>query len=164
MKLPTGTVHTDFDSPIGRLLLAAHRGKLIGCWFEDQSNAPDLSALPRQPDEPVLVQAASQLQDYLVGRRRNFDLPLDISSGTAFQQSVWQALTSLVYGGHCTYGDLARHIGRPAAVRAVGGAVGRNPLGIILPCHRVLGANGKLTGYTGGLGRKIALLQLEGVL
>ena len=164
MKLPIHAVRADFASPIGRLVLAAADGHLIGCWFDDQKDLPDLSALPCRPDEPVLQQAAAQLQDYFEGRRRNFDVPLSIRSGTAFQQLVWQALNSIPYGGHCSYGELAQRVGRPAAVRAVGGAVGRNPLGIILPCHRVLGANGSLTGYTGGLHRKIALLHLEGVL
>ena len=164
MKLSAHALQTHFDSPVGRLILAAADGRLIGCWFDDQKGLPDLSTVPVQSSEPVLQRAIGQLQAYFSGQRRSFDLPLDVSTGTEFQQAVWQALKAIAYGSHCSYGELANRIGRPAAVRAVGGAVGRNPLGIILPCHRVLGADGSLTGYTGGMHRKIALLQLEGVL
>jgi methylated-DNA-[protein]-cysteine S-methyltransferase len=91
-------------------------------------------------------------------------MPLDLQGGTAFQRSVWQALLSIPCGGTTSYGTLSRHIGKPAAVRAVGAAVGRNPVSVVVPCHRVLGAGGSLTGYAGGLERKSALLQLEGAL
>ena len=110
----------------------------------------------------LLQNAAQQLQAYFAGDLTAFDVPLDLSAGTAFQQSVWQALLRIPSGQSQTYGDLARLLSRPQAVRAVGAAVGRNPLSIIVPCHRVLGAGGQLTGYAGGLWRKQALLKLEG--
>jgi methylated-DNA-[protein]-cysteine S-methyltransferase len=104
------------------------------------------------------------LQQYFAGQRTLFDLPLNTATGTAFQQAVWQALLTIRPGTTCSYCTLASRIGKPAAVRAVGAAVGRNPLSIIVPCHRVIGTNGSLTGYAGGLARKTALLQLEGAL
>jgi methylated-DNA-[protein]-cysteine S-methyltransferase len=112
----------------------------------------------------VLRETEQQLADYFAGRRRQFDLPLDLSHGTAFQQSVWQALLAIAPGRTTSYGALALAVGKPAAVRAVGAAVGRNPISVIVPCHRVLGADGSLTGYAGGLERKRALLELEGAL
>ena len=99
---------------------------------------------------------------YFAGQLRAFDVPLDLSAGTPFQQSVWAALLNIPSGQSQSYGDLARHLNNPKAVRAVGAAVGRNPVGIIVPCHRILGAGGQLTGYAGGLWRKQALLKLEG--
>ena len=101
---------------------------------------------------------------YLRGERDGFDLPLDLSGGTPFQQEVWQALLAIGRGATRSYGELSQHLGRPRAVRAVGAAVGRNPLSVVVPCHRVLGADGSLTGYAGGLGRKVALLTLENAL
>jgi methylated-DNA-[protein]-cysteine S-methyltransferase len=113
---------------------------------------------------PVLREAAAQLLAYFAGQRERFDLPLDLSHGTAFQQSVWQALLAIPAGTTVSYGALSMDLGNPAAVRAVGAAVGRNPISVIVPCHRVLGSNGSLTGYAGGLDRKTALLELEGAL
>ena len=118
---------------------------------------------PSDPDHPVLQEVSRQLTDYFAGRRTQFDVPLDLAYGTAFQQSVWQALLKIPQGGTASYGELSARIGKPAAVRAVGAAVGRNPVSIIVPCHRVMGAGGALTGYAGGLERKSALLRLEGV-
>lgn len=161
MKLPPSTVQTDYASPMGRMLLASVGQQLVGVWFDHQAHLPDLSAYPVEPQQPVLLRAIDQLTQYFAGQRRTFDLPLDLSSGTVFQQSVWQALQGIAPGTTCSYGAISAQIGRPAAVRAVGAAVGRNPLSIIVPCHRVLGANGSLTGYAGGLERKSALLQLE---
>ena len=115
-------------------------------------------------DHPVLRLAAEQLQQYLRGDRQPFDLPLDLAGGTAFQQAVWQALLRIPRGQTTSYGALARQMDRPTAVRAVGAAVGRNPLSMVVPCHRVLGKDGSLTGYAGGLDRKTALLRLEGVI
>ena len=112
----------------------------------------------------MLRKADAQLDEYFAGTRTRFDLPLDLQGGTAFQQSVWQALLAIPRGGTTSYGALSQRIGQAAAVRAVGAAVGRNPLSIVVPCHRVLGADGSLTGYAGGLERKSALLQLEGAL
>jgi methylated-DNA-[protein]-cysteine S-methyltransferase len=162
MKFSHHTVQTSYDSPLGRLLLAATNDRLVGVWFEGQPHLPDMSAWPSAPAHPVLQQTQAQLSDYFAGRRTTFDLPLDLSSGTDFQQAVWRALLQIPVGSTCSYGALSAAIGKPAAVRAVGGAIGRNPLGIVVPCHRVIGANGALTGYTGGLQHKKALLQLEG--
>ena len=164
MKYSAASVHSHYECPLGRLLLAATATKLIGVWFDGQPHLPDASNWPCVPDHPVLQQAKKQLHDYFAGRRTTFDLPLDLSSGTDFQQQVWRALLKIPSGSTCSYGALSAAIGKPTAVRAVGGAIGRNPLGIVIPCHRVIGANGALTGYTGGIAHKIALLQLEGVL
>ncbi len=164
MQLPHHNVYTYTTSPLGQITLAAAGQKLIGVWFEAQAHRPDLSRSERAPGHPVLQRAAEQLAQYFAGQRSHFDLPLDLSTGTAFQQLVWQALLTIKRGQTCSYQALSTAIDRPAAIRAVGGAVARNPLSIIVPCHRVLGAHGALTGYAGGLDRKAALLQLEGAL
>lgn len=164
MKFSASTVQTSFDSPLGRIILAATGNKLVGVWFDGQRHQPDTSTWPVASEHPVLQQARSQLSDYFAGRRTSFELPLDFAQGTGFQQDVWRALLKIPRGTTCSYGALSADIGKPAAVRAVGGAVGRNPLSIIVPCHRVVGAAGALTGYAGGLERKTALLQLEGAL
>ena len=157
-------------TPLGQLTLAASKHGLAGAWFEDQQhrppalsgggNAPWNSA----PAHPVLREAAGQIDAYFSGVLKVFDLPLDLSAGTDFQRTVWLALLALPRGQTCTYGELSGRIGRPSAVRATGGAIGRNPLSVIVPCHRVIGQGGELTGYAGGLARKCALLQLEGAL
>lgn len=164
MKIPAHSVLSDYTSPLGRMLLAAVGERLLGVWFDDQAHLPDLSACASNPDHPVLQRTALQLTQYFAGQRRKFDVPLASVSGTAFQQSVWHALQDIPFGSTSSYGELAARIGKPAAVRAVGAAVGRNPLSIIVPCHRVIGAGGNLTGYAGGLPRKTALLTLEGAL
>lgn len=154
----------EVDSPLGPVLLARTASGLAGMWFEGQKAHPGaLPTVPHVPDDPLLADAARQLGDYFAGRRTQFELPLDLQ-GTPFQQIVWQALLRIPSGGTCTYAALAREVGAPQAVRAVGAAVGRNPASVIVPCHRVLGHDGSLTGYAGGLHRKQALLQLEGVL
>ena len=112
---------------------------------------------------PFLKSAARQLREYFSGQRQQFDLPL-APGGTAFQRQVWTALTRIPYGEVASYGDIARDIGKPSAARAVGAANGRNPLPIIVPCHRIIGSNGKLTGFAGGLQAKRALLTLEGAI
>jgi methylated-DNA-[protein]-cysteine S-methyltransferase len=164
MRFHTSIVQTRYESPLGPMIVAATDSGLAGLWFEGQRHLPDSSAWPVRPQHPVLRQAITQLEEYFGGRRTGFELPLDLQGGTAFQQSVWQALLSIPRGGTMSYGVLSQRIGQPAAVRAVGAAVGRNPLSIVVPCHRVLGADGTLTGYAGGLQRKSALLQLEGAL
>jgi methylated-DNA-[protein]-cysteine S-methyltransferase len=164
MNIPQHTEITHMTSPLGRLFLAAAADKLVGVWFEDQAHFPELQSFRHAPKHAVLQNAADQLAQYFAGQRQGFDLPLDLSTGTAFQQSVWQSLLSIPRGQTCSYKYLSLHIGKPAAMRAVGGAVGRNPLSIIVPCHRVIGAQGALTGYAGGLARKTALLQLEDAL
>lgn len=162
MKFPKHVEYTHTASPLGRITLAAAGQWLVGVWFDNQAHLPDFSGFTQAPEHPLLQQAASQLAEYFAGQRTNFDLPLDLSGGTTFQQTVWQALLGIAPGQTCSYKSLSTTIGRPAAVRAVGGAVGRNPLSIIVPCHRVVGAQGALTGYAGGLARKTALLHLEG--
>lgn len=162
----TDTLHT-LKTPLGPLLLCASPAGLRGAWFVGQRHFPDLQPPPASahaPSHPVLAQAIAQLDEYFAGRRRHFDLPLDLSRGTAFQQQVWQALLAIGWGHTARYGQLAQQLGRPQASRAVGMAVGRNPISIIVPCHRVLGSNGSLTGYAGGLDRKQELLRREGVL
>ena len=119
---------------------------------------------PEQATHPILQEAVKQLTAYFAGQKNSFDLPLDLSAGSPFQQAVWQALLAIERGSTTSYGALSSLIGRPSAVRAVGGAIGRNPLSVVVPCHRVIGSTGSLTGYAGGLARKTALLQLEGSL
>jgi methylated-DNA-[protein]-cysteine S-methyltransferase len=162
MKFHTTIVKTHYESPLGSMIVAATARGLAGVWFEGQRHLPDHSNWPVQAEHPVLRRAQAQLAEYFAGRRSSFDLPLDLQGGTAFQRSVWDALLAIPRGGTTSYGVLSRSIGQPAAVRAVGAAVGRNPLSIVVPCHRVVGADGSLTGYAGGLERKTALLRLEG--
>jgi methylated-DNA-[protein]-cysteine S-methyltransferase len=153
-------------SPLGPLRLAAQGQALVGLWFADQTGIPawaqqaSPSHTPSQADG-VLASAMHQMQAFLVGQRQVFDLPLRFYAGTPFQQAVWQALRAIPFGQTSRYSDIAAAIGQPQAVRAVGSAIGRNPLGIVIPCHRVVGKGGALTGYTGGLERKQALLALE---
>ena len=154
-------VRCSFDSPLGPMTLAATDKGLAGIWFDGQKHMPDTRAWPLEPAHPVLLQAQAELREYFAGQRRDFNLLLDLDQGTAFQQQVWRALLGIPSGATLAYGALGSRIGRATAVRAVGAAVGRNPISIVVPCHRVLGANGSLTGYAGGLERKRALLQLE---
>ncbi len=165
MPYSPDTVQKRVNTPLGPVRLAASAHGLCGLWFEGQRHAPasldGSSAWPMADDHAVLHHAAEQLATWLAAERHSFDLPLDISCGTQFQQNVWRALLDLDWGRTCSYGDLARMVGSPSAVRAVGAAVGRNPLSLVVPCHRVLGAGGALTGYAGGLERKRALLEME---
>lgn len=163
MKTPSAPLFsTVCPSPIGELLLVGHQQALCGCWFANQLDIPGWAeTAPWEHDHPLLQRTIAQLDDYFAHRRQDFELPLDHACGTEFQQSVWQALRRIPYGHTVSYGELAQSLGRPRAVRALGAAVGRNPLAIILPCHRVVGADGSLTGYTGGLTRKSFLLRLE---
>lgn len=156
------TAQTTVTTPLGDVLLARTETGLAGAWFAGQKAHPGPLAAPRRDDDPLLREAASQLADYFAGRRSHFDVPLDLR-GTAFQCKVWRALQGIAGGRTSSYGRIAREIGSPQAVRAVGAAVGRNPVSVIVPCHRVLGGDGSLTGYAGGLHRKTALLRLEGV-
>lgn len=168
MPVPRHTrelVAATHDSPLGPLLLAASAQGLAGLWFQGQRHwPPGADAWTAEPAHPVLAQARRQLDDYFAGRRASFDLPLDLDGGTDFQGRVWRALRAIPAGLTESYGALAARIGAPRAVRAVGAAVGRNPLSIVVPCHRVVGAAGDLTGYAGGLARKTSLLRLEGAL
>jgi methylated-DNA-[protein]-cysteine S-methyltransferase len=160
MKIPTTALLSRWTSPVGPMLLAGHDAGLLGIWFEQQKHYPDITGLPFDP-HPITTEAQTQLAAYFAGKRAQFSMPLDFSNGTAFQQSVWQALLAIPCGVTISYSTLSQQIGKPAAVRAVAAAVGRNPLSIVVPCHRVLGSNGSLTGYAGGLDRKAALLNLE---
>jgi methylated-DNA-[protein]-cysteine S-methyltransferase len=157
---------TLIDSPVGPLLLVATGGKLAGLYLDGRAPARVQAALdaadgPASPaDTALLAQAAQQLAEYFDGDRREFGLPLALA-GTEFQRTVWTALLGIGYGETVSYGQLADQIGRPTAARAVGLANGRNPVSIIVPCHRVVGSDGSLTGYGGGLGNKRRLLDLE---
>lgn len=161
-------VQTIVDSPLGDLRLVASTRGLAGLWFVQRQRheppAERLAAWQAVASHPVLDAAARQLGEYFHGQRQRFDLALDLEQGTPFQRSVWRALLAIPAGATTSYGTLATGLGRPQAVRALGAAVGRNPLSIIVPCHRVVGSNGSLTGYAGGLDRKQALLELEGAL
>jgi len=179
------------DSPIGTLRLLSNGTQLVRIEFENHygddigdvtdhdtghgtghdtgnvtgnatcTNNADATCVERS--DPALAACAQQLEEYFTRRRRQFDLPL-AAAGTSFQQSVWQALAAIPYGELRSYRDIAQVIGNPAAVRAVGAANGRNPLPIVVPCHRVIGSNGSLTGFAGGLEIKTYLLELEGAL
>ncbi|GAA2247606.1 methylated-DNA--protein-cysteine methyltransferase [Streptomyces ruber] len=158
------TCYTHLDSPVGRLLLTADdSGALTSLSVPGQKGGR--VEQPEWRHEPRLfAEAAEQLAAYFAGELKEFGLRLS-SSGTAFRERVWAALADVPYGATATYGEIAARIGAPrAAVRAVGGAIGANPLLIVRPCHRVIGANGTLTGYAGGLDRKLRLLTLEGAL
>lgn len=153
------------DSPLGQLSLVASQRGICGIYFHDQRSYHGTQDWQAAPHHALLRRAARQLDEYFAGQRRTFDLPLDLAvRGTAFQRDVWQALLDIRYGSTSSYGQHAQQIARPRAVRAVGAAIGKNPVSIVVPCHRVVGSNGALTGYDGGLDRKRFLLQLEGAL
>ena len=147
------------STPLGTLTLEATDRGLSSVRFPNR--AEPFSG--KSPDNPAISQAKRELTDYFAGELKQFSVPLDWQ-GTAFQQSVWEALTHIPYGETVSYADVARAIGRPKSARPTGGAVGANPLPIIVPCHRVIGSDQSLTGFTGGLSIKVALLELEGRL
>jgi methylated-DNA-[protein]-cysteine S-methyltransferase len=150
------------DSPVGKLkLVASDAGLSAILWPNDDPARVRLGEPVVSEAHPVLIDAERQLQEYFDGRRKAFDLKLDFS-GTEFQRSVWSALLTIPYGETRSYAQIARQIGRPDAVRAVGAANGKNPISIVAPCHRVIGSTGKLTGFAGGLETKAFLLALEG--
>jgi methylated-DNA-[protein]-cysteine S-methyltransferase len=146
------------DSPVGLLTLAGKSGRLMHLRMVDQTYEPSHDGW--KSDDGAFPEAVEQLEAYFAGDRTEFDLDLHLV-GTAFQRRVWEALLTIPYGETRSYGEIARQIGSPGASRAVGLANGHNPIGIVVPCHRVIGANGSLTGYGGGLDRKRALLSLE---
>ena len=156
----TTTLH--FPSPIGGLTLFARDGALVAIAFDDELRGRAAPDAVDDPADPVLTQASRELLEYFSGARRAFTIPLR-ARGTNFQRSVWDALSEIPWGETRSYGDIAARVGRPRAVRAVGLANGRNPLPIVVPCHRVIGADGTLTGYGGGLPRKAKLLAIEGI-
>lgn len=146
------------ESPVGPLTLVASETALICLNWGICS--PMLAALDIKHEHPVLVRTEIQLREYFEGQRKNFDLPLDLQ-GTEFQQQVWRELSKISYGQTITYGEQAKRLGRPKSARAVGAANGKNPIGIIVPCHRVVGASGSLTGFAGGIEVKRQLLAIE---
>ena len=152
-------------SPLGGVVVAADRAGLR--WLEFQQKRDGPFSIPRDwekdPEFPILRRAEQQLRAYFEGRLRSFSLPL-APSGTPFQQKVWAALQEIPYGETVSYTELARRAGKPSAIRAAGAANGRNPISIVIPCHRVVGKHGSLTGYGGGLEKKRGLLELEGAL
>ncbi len=155
------TYYTYFDSPIQPLLLTSNGTALTGLFMGAHKHGPEIENAWAQSDEAApFAEAKQQLAAYFAGQLTNFDLPL-APVGTEFQRRVWDELRRIPYGQTVSYGELARRIGNPNACRAVGLANGRNPLSIIVPCHRVVGANGKLVGYAGGMARKEAMLALE---
>ncbi|MEZ5184857.1 MAG: methylated-DNA--[protein]-cysteine S-methyltransferase [Candidatus Nanopelagicales bacterium] len=149
--------YSEYQSPIGLLTLVATDAGLRHVSWPGQS--PDDKG-ERLPDHPVLAQATTELDEYFAGRRRAFDVPLD-PDGTAFQRSAWDVLRTIPYGRTISYAEQARRLGDSAKARAVGAANGRNPISIIVPCHRVVGSSGALTGFAGGLGTKSWLLEFE---
>lgn len=155
----TTTYYDEIDSPVGRLRLVADVGGLCGMFFEEESRPTAIEPHWVRAARP-LTRAHRQLDEYFAGKRQAFDLALN-PHGTPFQLAVWMQLRRIPYATTISYGDLARRVGNPAASRAVGAANGRNPLSIIVPCHRVIGASGSLTGYGGGLPTKEFLLALE---
>ena len=152
--------YQDIDSPVGKLRLIADGDRLVSIWFEHGRDAARAPLDLEERSSEVLEKTREQLEEYFAGRRQTFDLPLD-PRGTEFQRRVWRRLTSIAYGETTTYGALARELGDAGASRAVGLANGSNPLPIVIPCHRVIGADGSLTGFGGGLPVKQALLELE---
>jgi methylated-DNA-[protein]-cysteine S-methyltransferase len=153
------TTTTTMESPVGTLTLTAVDGRLTGLHMDGQRHAP-AGSTDWVRDDAGLAGVVEQLEAYFGGSRSTFDVPLDLQ-GTDFQRRVWTGLLEIPYGETMSYGELARRVGRPGASRAVGLANGRNPVAIIVPCHRVIGANGTLTGYGGGLDRKVWLLDHE---
>lgn len=153
---------TTLASPVGELKLVANGSRLAAIlWENDKPGRVRLGPMTAAPDTPILLRTAQQLQEYFAGTRNHFELELDFS-GTDFQKQVWQALLTIPFGETRSYSEIARQIGNPSAVRAVGAANGKNPISIVAPCHRVIGASGKLTGFAGGLEAKERLLTLEG--
>jgi methylated-DNA-[protein]-cysteine S-methyltransferase len=156
--------HIVVDSPIGPLTLVSQGQHLTCVYMSDHQHMPDperFGPAVEPADDDVLARTAEQLDEYFAGDRQEFDVELDCGSGTEFQRTVWAALREIPYGEKVSYAELAHRIGRPTAFRAVGLANGRNPISIIVPCHRVVGSGGSLTGYGGGVERKQQLLELE---
>jgi methylated-DNA-[protein]-cysteine S-methyltransferase len=151
-----------FNSPVGQLkLVASDKGLVAILWENDDPKRVRLGDVTQDKDHPILIETARQLDAYFAGTLQRFTVPLDFQ-GTEFQQDVWRALLSIPFGETRTYRQIAHQVGRPTAFRAVGAANGKNPISIIAPCHRVLGSDGSLTGFAGGLEAKQLLLNLEG--
>jgi len=153
-------LYTDMPSPIGRLLLCGDEERITGLYTLPASDNSDLTRDRRRANVPF-AHVRDQLEAYFAGGQTEFDVALDLGNATPFRRSVWSALLEIPYGETVSYGELAGRLGLPAAARAVGAANGSNPISIIVPCHRVIGSNGALTGYAGGLDRKRYLLRHE---
>jgi len=163
MRKPMTYFYKTMQTPVGRLkLVAGDRGLAAILWEKEDPKHAGLIPLADDENHPVLLEAERQLGDYFAGKLETFSIPLD-PVGTAFQKEVWDALATIPFGETRSYAQIARQIGRPKAVRAVGAANGKNPLPIVVPCHRVIGSNGKLTGFAGGLEMKASLLEIEGI-
>ncbi len=153
--------HT-INSPLGKVLLLTNGDVLTGFYFEEQKHFPKLpNDLLHKPTLELFKKTAAQVQHYFESKRNVFDIRYQFYSGTEFQKKVWHALAKIPYGKTLSYGQFAKQIGVPESVRAVAAAIGRNPISVIVPCHRIIGSDGSLTGYAGGLERKQALLELE---
>jgi methylated-DNA-[protein]-cysteine S-methyltransferase len=151
-----------FDTPLGPMVAVAEGASLVAIDFADAKYAPAIDAAwTEDPAWPPLRECSAQLGEYFAGERGRFDLPL-APRGTPFQRRVWQEIAKVPYGATIRYSELARRAGRPGSARAAGAATGRNPLALVVPCHRIVAADGALTGYAGGLARKARLLELEG--
>ena len=152
---------SEFSTPVGVLTLVATERGLGGVFFERHAHFQGTAKMQRADDLPVFDMAREQLTEYFAGKRSSFSVPLDLSAGTVFQQQVWRLLAEIPYGKTLSYAGLAEKLANPKAVRAVGAANGRNPFSILLPCHRVIASDGRLTGYAGGLENKAFLLKFE---
>jgi methylated-DNA-[protein]-cysteine S-methyltransferase len=155
--------YDEYASPQGTMILTATAKGLAGVYFKGQKHFPKQRDWRRDPRNALLNQAKRELAEYFAGKRTHFSVALD-PQGTPFQRSVWKQIAKVGFGKTLTYGELAKRAGHPGSARAAGAATGRNPIGIIVPCHRIMGSDGSLTGYAGGLQRKRALLSLERVL
>jgi methylated-DNA-[protein]-cysteine S-methyltransferase len=154
------TTHTKIETPLGELTLVGENGTLRGVYFPGHWTKPDRASFGQRAESGFFEEAERQLNEYLAGERTSFELPT-AATGDEFRRRVWERLDRIPYGRTVTYGELAAELGSPALARKVGGAVAHNPLSIVVPCHRVLGKGGRLTGYAGGLERKRFLLELE---
>jgi methylated-DNA-[protein]-cysteine S-methyltransferase len=156
----------EHPSPVGSLLIAATDAGICGIYFEEHRHFKGRDGwqetVPQSPAAQYMAHAARQLDEYFAGQRTEFDVPLDLR-GTDFQRSVWQELNNIPFGKSVSYAQQAQQLGNPKALRAIGSAIGKNPVSIIVPCHRVIGTSGAVTGYAGGLERKRFLLALEGI-
>jgi methylated-DNA-[protein]-cysteine S-methyltransferase len=153
--------YDQFDTPHGTMLVTATPKGLAGVYFKGQKHFPKKREWQRDARHPVLRQARRELAEYFAGKRKRFDVALD-PQGTVFQRSIWKTISKVGFGETLAYAELARRAGHPGSARAAGAATGRNPISVIVPCHRIMGSDGSLTGYAGGLNRKRALLALEG--
>jgi len=160
--MPKAHVYKMMPSPVGQLkLVASDTGLAAILWENDDPKRVRLDIAGEDPDHPILAETERQLREYFAGKRKTFSVKMEFA-GTEIQRRVWKVLLAIPFGETRSYGDIARQLGNPAAVRAVGAANGKNPISIIAPCHRVIGSTGKLTGFAGGLEAKARLLALEG--